>query len=210
MLNKTVLLTPLCACLIALACSPHVYKSPDAEKRAAAHDKVAVLPPKVTIAPVKKVSTEVLQKQAEAESMVFQQEMYNWLLRRKMQRDFTAEIQDVETTNAKLDEIGYFDNPRIAPETLCEKLGVDAVLSSDFALSRPMSEGAAIALGVVFGVWGPTAQTHASMDLFDHPSKHIIWSYNQDVSGSVGSSHAEMVDWLMGKASKKSPYRRPK
>lgn len=198
------------AILTAQACSHHVYKSPDAEKRAATHDKVAVLPPRVTIAPVKKVSPEALQKQAETESIIFQHEMHDWLLRRKMQRDFTAEIQDVETTNAKLEAIGYFENPRMAPEVLCEQLGVDAVLGSNFSLSRPMSEGAAVALGVVFGVWGPTAQAHASMDLFDRSSKHIIYSYNNDVSGTVGSTHAELVDWLMSKASKKSPYQRPK
>jgi hypothetical protein len=39
---------------------------------------------------------------------------------------------------------------------MCQILGVDGILTSNYSLSKPMSEGAAIALGVIAGVWGPT------------------------------------------------------
>jgi hypothetical protein len=105
------------------------------------------LPPTVSIAANKKVSAEAIKEQQRTESMNFQKEIYSWLLKRKMQGRMTQEIQDIETTNAKLKRAGYPENPLTTAE-LCDALGVDGVMSSNFGLSKPMSEGAAIAVGL--------------------------------------------------------------
>lgn len=184
-----------------------VYYSADAKNLAATHKTIAITPPKISIAANRKVDAEAMREQQKTESANFQQEMYSWLLKRKMQGRFQAvEIQDVATTNAKLQKAGYFDGTVLTPNEMCNVLGVDAILNSNYGLSKPMSEGAAVALGLLVGVWGTTNETTVALEIHDNTSKKMIWNYNHKLSGSVGSSPARLIDGLMRNASKKMPY----
>jgi hypothetical protein len=69
-----------------------------------------------------------------------------------------------------------------------------------------MSEGAAVALGILIGVWGSTNQVVISLSINDCSAAKLIFNYDHKFSGSVGSSPAYLVDALMKKASKKMPY----
>ena len=155
---------------------------------------------------MKKVDAEAIKEQQRTESTNFQQEMYSWLLKRKMQNRIFVEIQDVETTNAKLRKAGFFDDNPMSPNEICETLGVDGVITSNYSLTKPMSEGAAVALGLLVGVWGSTNNTTVTLEIHDKETKKLLWNYNHKVSGSVGSSPAQLVDNLMRNASKKMPY----
>ncbi|MDX1479890.1 MAG: hypothetical protein R3301_19400, partial [Saprospiraceae bacterium] len=85
-------------------------------------------------------------------------------------------------------------------------LDVDGVITSNFSLSKPMSEGGAAVLGVLTGVWGSTNQTTVTLTIHDRETQKMIWNYNHKMSGSIGSSPATLVDALMRSASKKMPY----
>jgi hypothetical protein len=193
--------------LLVIGCaSPKVYYSPDAKTIVSAHKIIAIVPPRVTITGRKNDNVEALRKQEIIESVNFQKEMYSWLLRRKMQGKMFIEIQDVETTNAKLEKAGMLNDKSITPAEMSEILGVDAVITSNYALSKPMSEGAAVALGVLVGVWGATNETTVTLDIHDEKTKKMIWNYNHSLSGSTFSTPAQLVDALMRNASKKMPY----
>lgn len=194
------------AMLLLMSSCAKVYYSPDAKMRADKHKIIAIVPPKVSIAAQKNVSADAIKEQQKAESTNFQREMYSWLLKRKMQNKIHVEILDVETTNAKLKKAGYFDENPMSPSEVSEALGVDAVITSSYALSKPMSEGGAVAVGLLLGYWGSTNSTKVSLELHDKSSKKLIWNYNHEVSGSVGSSTAGLVDDLMRDASRKMPY----
>jgi hypothetical protein len=183
-----------------------IYYSPDAKSRANSHQLIAIAPPIVSIAARKKVDAEAMKEQQKTESANFQKEMYSWLLKRKMQNRIFVEIQDVETSNAKLRKAGYFDDNPMSPNEICEVLGVDAIITSNYSLAKPMSEGAAVALGLLVGVWGSTNNTTVTLEIHDRETKKLLWNYNHKVSGSVGSSPAQLVDNLMRNASKKMPY----
>ena len=183
-----------------------IYFSPDANTRAASHEVIAIAPPKVSIAARKKVDAEAMKEQQKTESINFQKEMYSWLLRRKMQNRIFVEVQDVETTNAKLRQAGYFDDRPMTPNEVCKVLGVDALVTSNYALTKPMSDGAAVALGVLVGVWGSTNNTTVTMEIHDNQTSKLLWNYNHRLSGSVGSTPASLVDNLMRNASKNMPY----
>jgi len=191
---------------IFLSSCAKIYYSPDAKARANSHQIIAIAPPKVSIAATKRVDAEAIKEQQKTESSNFQKEMYSWLLRRKMQNMITIEILDVETTNAKLKKAGYFDDNPMTPSEICDVLGVDAIISSNYSLSRPMSEGGAIALGLLVGAWSSTNQTIVTLEIHDKETKKLIWSYNHKISGGVGSTPGNLVDDLMRHASKKSPY----
>jgi hypothetical protein len=190
--------------VIFTACAK-VFYSPDASSLAQNERLIAVVPPTVSIAPNKKIDGAALIEQQRTESFNFQKEMYSWLLKRKMQGKIIQEIQDVETTNALLRKAGYPENPMTISE-ICQTLGVDGILTSNFSLSKPMSEGAAVAVGLLIGVWGSTNEVTVALSINDCLNKKMIFNYNHKYSGSIGSSPANLVDGLMRNASRKMPY----
>jgi hypothetical protein len=182
-----------------------VFYAPDARYLASTHKIIAIIPPKVSIAARKKVDAAALIEQQKTESINFQREMYSWMLKRKMQGTIYVEIQDVETTNAKLAAAGFRDQELLTPADLARVLNVDGVLTSNYSLSKPISEGAAIALAVLAGWWAPTNEAIVSLSIHDSDSKKMIWNYDHKISSSL-SSPARLVDDLMRQASRKMPY----
>lgn len=201
-INQSALLILLAFMMMSCA---KIYYSPDATALAQNQKLIAILPPTVSIAANKKVSAEALKEQQKTESLNFQKEMYSWMLKRKMQNKITQEIQDIETTNAKLKKAGYPETPLTAKE-LCDVLGVDGTLSSNYSLSKPMSDGAAIATVIIFGEWGTTNEVNVTLSIQDCKNNKLIWNYDHTYSGTLGSSYAGLVDDLMRHASRKMPY----
>ena len=182
-----------------------IYHTPDADSVAKSHRVIAVLPPSVSIAASRKTDAEAIKEQQRTESLNFQKEMYSWMLKRKMQGKMFQEILDVETTNAKLKQAGFPETP-LSPAQMCEILEVDGVIASNFALSKPMSEGAAIAVAVLAGVGTATNEVRVSIGIHDCIGKKLIWNYDHNFSGGLGSSPTSLVEDLMCRASKKMPY----
>ena len=182
-----------------------VFYSPDARYLANTHKIIAIISPKVSIAARKKVDAAALIEQQKTESINFQRETYSWMLKRKMQGKIFVDIQDLETTNSKLSNAGYYDGIFLTPADMCNILGVDGILTSNYSLSKPMSEGAAIAMAVLTGFWGSTNEAVASLSIHDSRSAKMIWNYDHRLSSSL-SSPAKLVDDLMREASREMPY----
>lgn len=183
-----------------------IYRAPAAEDLAARHQRIAVLPPDVLIQARRSDSRDWLDREAGAASAMFQREMVSWVLQRRQRGQFRVNVQDAATTNTRLERAGFFFGEPFTPAELADLLDVDAVLISDFGLSRPLTEGGAVALGVLFNVWGPTNTVDVNLELHDKRTETILWSYNNRISGSVGSSPARLVNVLMRRASRKMPY----
>jgi hypothetical protein len=182
-----------------------VFYAPDARYLASTHKIIAIIPPTVSIAARRKVDAAALIEQQKTESINFQREMYSWMLKRKMQGKIFVDIQDVETTNAKLAAAGYGDTNFLTPSDISKVLNVDGILTSNYSLSKPMSEGAAIAMAVIVGEWGPTNEAVASLSIHDSRSEKMIWNYDHRLSSTMGSP-VRLVDDLMREASRKMPY----
>jgi len=191
--------------IITISSCAKIFYSPDARSLAMSHNTIAILPPTVSIAANKKVDGDAIIEQQRTESLNFQKEMYAWMLKRKMQGRITQEIQMVETTNAILQKAGYPEEP-MTPGQMCDLLNVDAVMGSNYSLSKPMSEGAAVAVALLVGVWGTTNEVRVSLNINDCTQKKLIFNYDHKYSGSMGSSPARLVNELMRRASKKMPY----
>jgi hypothetical protein len=182
-----------------------IFYAPDAYSRAQKQETVAIVPPTVSIAAGKKIDGEAIKEQQRTESVNFQREMYSWLLKRKKQGKILQEIQEPESTNAILFNAGY-PNKAFTPTQLCEILGVDGILSANIQLTKPVSEGAAIALYALFGAYSTTNEIHASLSIHDFAGKKLLWNFDQKFAGTMGSTPAQLVDLMMRKASKKMPY----
>jgi hypothetical protein len=182
-----------------------VFYTTDARYLASTQKIIAIIPPKVSIAARRKVDGPALIEQQKTESINFQREMYSWMLKRKMQGTIFVDIQDVETTNAKLSAAGFEEGKLLTPADISKILNVDGILTSNYSLSKPVSEGAAIALTILGGWWAPTNEAVASLSIHDSGSDKMIWNYDHKLSSSLGSP-ARLVDDLMRQASRKMPY----
>ena len=201
---KKSLISLIVAVFLLQSCAK-VFYAPDARYVASAHKTIAIVPPKVSIAARKKVDAAALIEQQKTESINFQREMYSWMLKRKMQGTIFVDIQDVETTNALLSDAGFKDPGLLTPAELSRVLNVDGILTSNYSLSKPISEVAAIALAVIAGWWAPTNEAVVSLSIHDSGSEKMIWNYDHKLSSSL-SSPARLVDELMRQASRKMPY----
>jgi len=201
---KKSLILLIVAAFILQSCAK-VFYSPDARAIAGSQRIIAIIPPKVSIAARRKIDAASLIEQQKTESINFQREMYSWMLKRKMQGNIQVDIQDVETTNAKLAAAGYPDANMLTPTDLSKVLNVDGVLTSNYSLSKPMSEGAAVAMAVLVGWWAPTNEAVVSLSIHDGGSEKMIWNYDHRLSSTLGSP-ARLVDELMRQASRKMPY----
>jgi hypothetical protein len=198
------LLFILLATILFSSCAK-IFRSPDANILARSQKTIAIIPPTVSIATNKKIDAESMKEQQKSESINFQKEMYSWVLKRKMQRKISQEIQEIETTNAKLKKVGYPETPLTIAE-LCDVLEVDGIMTSNFDLSKPMSDDVAIAVALLFDTWGSTNEVRISLSISDCNNKKLIWNYAHKFSGRLGSSPSNLVAKSMKKASKKMPY----
>jgi hypothetical protein len=181
-----------------------IFYTPDARTLAQNQKIIAIAPPKVSIAAKKNIDGAALIEQQKTESINFQREMYSWMLKRKMQGSIFVELQDVETTNAILAK-SENEGKILTPIDMCRVLGVDGILTSNYSLSKPMSEGAAIALAVIVGVWGATNEASITLSIHDYNTNKMIWNFDHTLQSSLGTP-AGLVDALMRQASRKMPY----
>jgi hypothetical protein len=198
--------------VVAVSCSPKVYTAANFSSALAKHKTVAILPAEVNIRlrpnEAKKLTPEQMQELTTKTAYDIQEKMYGWFLRRGDRFKYTVTFQDVIKTNSKLKEAGiaYADLKNTDRAKLASLLGVDAVMQDRLNTEKPMSEGAAMAVGLLVGAWGPTNKAQTTINIHDGTSGDLLWQYDYEVSGSVGSSSTQLVDALMRNATRKFPY----
>jgi hypothetical protein len=198
--------------LFCFACSPHVYKAQNFGNALQKHKTVAIIPAEVTMKlrpnQSKNTTHEQLLEMEKATGYDIQDKMQGWFLRRSSKYNYTVTFQDVTKTNAKLKEAGisYEDLKTTDRSKLANILGVDAIMQDRLNTEKPMSEGAAVAIGLLVGAWGSTNNVETTINIHDGSSGDLLWKYDYSASGSVGSSTSKLIDALMKNATKKFPY----
>lgn len=206
------LLTFMTTCYLMVGCGPKIYTSTNFSNALAKHRTVAILPAEVTINlrpnEAKKISADQLEDIMNKTAYDIQDKMYGWFLRRGDKYKYTVTFQDINKTNARLKDAGikYEDLKSKDRADLAKILGVDAVMQAKTVSDRPMSEGAAVAIAVIFGAWGSTNRVQTTINIHDGQNGELLWKYDYEASGAIGSSSTQLVDALMRNASKKFPY----
>ena len=211
------LVIPFAALLLfAGACGPKIYKSNEFDDVTAKHKTVAILPAEVSIKlrpnEAKKTSLDEMEKNRQSTGYAIQDKMYSWFLQRSDRFKYTVKFQDVSKTNSLLKDAGitYADVHGKSKETIAKLLGVDAIISNITRMDKPMSEGVAVAVGVLFGSWGSTNNVNTTINIHEAKQGDLIWKYDYETEGSVGSSPDNLVNALMRNASRKFPYNEKK
>ncbi|MDB5200398.1 MAG: hypothetical protein JWO92_2361 [Chitinophagaceae bacterium] len=213
---KKILIPFVSVMILINACGPKIYKSAGFDDITAKHKTVAILPADVTISlrpnQSKKMSAEELEKNREETGYAIQDKMYSWFLRRSDKFKYTVKFQDVSKTNSILKESGltYRDIRLKSKESIAKLLGVDAVISNITRMDKPMSEGVAVAVGILIGAWGSTNNVTTTINIHEAKQGDLIWKYDYVAQGSVGSSPENLVNALMRNASRKFPYNEKK
>ena len=193
-----------------------LFVDPEFSKYGNDHETIAVVPFKTSISfrPKQMATLEKgeLEKMEEDESLMIQQSMYSWFLKRKQQGSMWVDVQDASTTNALLAKNGitYSNMNEYTPSEIAEILKVDAVIKGTFKTNKPMSEGASIALGLLIGFYGSTNKATVNMFIHDAVEGRVLVNYNKAVAGSIGSSPDQLINIVMRKASRRIPYTKPK
>lgn len=195
------------------SCGPSIYTATNFSEVKSAHKTVAILPFEVQIDTKrlpKGVTAATLQDQQKSTGFAVQNSVYAYLLKEMSKNKYTVDFQDIDKTNSLILQSGisYEDLRKLSKEEACKLLGVDAVIGGKVITSRPMSDGAALALGVLVGAWGSTNNTHATVTIHDKSESKLLWKYDYQASGSIGSSSENLTNALMRSVSKKFPYRR--
>lgn len=208
-MNKFRLSFILSIALLLSACAT-VYTAEDFTDYQAKHESVAILPYNVTIQ-LKKLpegtTAEDISNMQKDEGYLFQQQLYAQFLQRYSKGQYTVDFQDIAKTNILLDraDIEYDTITKFTKEELAEILGVDAIISGDIKRTKPMGTGWAVASTLLLG-YGATNKVTVNMTVHDSNDGAMIWSYDHNVDGGVGSSPESMAKSLMKNISKKFPY----
>jgi len=206
---KALLIT---AVLLFLAACATVYTSQDFSQHQSRHKTVAILPFRVSI-DLKKVpegvTSDQLRRAEVDEAYLFQKQLYNQLLVQYGKQRYTVGFQDIDKTNVLLERAGikYENLSSSTKDEIAKMLGVDSVISGQIRREKPMSTGAAI-FSTLFLGFSATNKVTVNMAIHDGASAQLIWSYDHEVSGGLGSSAEGLAKSLMSSISKKFPYNR--
>lgn len=188
------------------------YEDPRFPALATTHETIAILPfdASVTLRPrqMKDISPEQLERMEIAEGEGIQGAMHSWFLKRKKRGSLRVDVQAPNVTRAKLLKAGVTPEllPAYEPKEICEILGVDAIIMGTFETNKPMSQGAAIALGVLFGVGGSTEKAVVNLSIYEGENGELMCSYLKNINGGLGSSSEDLINVLMRKASRRIAY----
>lgn len=192
--------------------APKIYETEYISK-ANSHSNVAILPftAEVELRPkqMENLSEKELKDIEYKEGESVQQALYTWFLNQKSKDRISVKVQDENKTNRILAEnnISQENITEFSSEEIGQILDVDGLIRGHITTNQPMSEGASIALGLLVGFWGSTNKGDIDLNLYDVGSNELLWRYDHQLSGSIGSDNQSIINAMMRKASKKLPYR---
>ena len=197
------------AAFVLQACAT-VYTDDNFASYQEAHKEVAIIPFKVSIDAKnlpKDMNVDMLRQSELDEGVSFQKQMYSQFLNKYQKGAYSVKFQDVDKTNVLLkrnnmdaENLGDFTKAEIG-----KALGVDSLISGTIKRAKPMSTGAAVAAAFLVGI-SATNEVNVNVTLHDSQEGNLLWSYDHQVTGGLGSSPERLSKNLMKSMSKKFPY----
>ena len=189
-----------------------IYTSPNFRQLTKDHEELAIIPFEAVVKlrpkQMKDMSAEDLARLEEQEGESVQSALYSYFLKRQSKNDYTVGFQDISRTNALLAKNGitYENMGEFTIEELAEMLDVDGIISGRLVTDKPMSEGGALALGLLTGISAPTNSGKILVSIKDGATGELLWNYEKALSRDMGSDSNQIINALMRKASRKFPY----
>jgi hypothetical protein len=208
--NRIQLWVWLPAFLLMAGCAT-VYTANDFDQYQREHRSVAILPFDVNV-DLRKLpegmTREDLEAMEEEEGYLFQDQLYANFLMKHQKSAYTIDFQDIDKTNVMLQraDVDYQSLRKYTKEELAEILGVDAIISGRIYREKPMNMGEAIFSTFLVGN-SVTNEVDINMTVHDGKTGNLLFSYDHQVQGSLGSSAENLARSLMNEISNKFPYK---
>ena len=216
------------AIILASSCSHKNYTTSYFDQQTAHHRLIAILPAEMifTGTQPKDVSPEDIKKIEETESSMFQNYLFNAILRYANTNKYYTAVgfQDISTTQKLLEEsnISIRDSWKQDDKKLARLLGVDAVVRMRIQKKRYMSDLASF--GVSYGqqvlnqignagryipyVANKTNDIYASCNVVS--SNQTLWSDDYRGSSNYNVSSERVIDNITDNFGRHFPYRKRK
>jgi len=225
---KTILTFSLCVFLLS-ACSTNRFVSSNFDETTKTHQKIAVVPVKMTFTgniPDNLSDADVIAIE-EAESLEFQKSVRTGIQRstRRGRKPLSVELQSTRQTNAILEEAGISirESWTMDPSELAEILGVDAVVSTNIAKERFLSREASYAIGtgiqILRGIGGlegvpaprsvtKTYEINVDVAAIDGKSGETLYANRDVVAINWSCTSEQAIEKVNRRLTRRFPYSR--
>ncbi|MCY4130126.1 MAG: hypothetical protein OXG15_12910 [Gammaproteobacteria bacterium] len=198
-----------------LASCATVYTAPDFTDYKAQHKSIAILPFDVTINPERRwsVSQQQIDQMASQHAESFQRALYTQYLQGQQRGRYTIEFQDISQTNTLLTRKATSGNTQVllaslSKSEICDALKVDAVISGEMVLTKPMGTLESIASLHFFKIPGSTNEVHVNTSIHESDNGKLIWNYDFAQQGTPWSSVESIAKNLIRGTARSFPYRK--
>jgi hypothetical protein len=202
----------LCSAQFLFGQTKEIFLDPNFQSLAKDHKILAILPFKATISlrpkQMEKMSAEEFRKLQVDQGLAVQGALQTYFLKQKSNKNISVDFQELGKTNALLEKSGIDEENigKFTPEELSQLLEVDGVIGGTISTSKPMSDGASLAMGLLVGFYGSTNSGKCSISITDGKTGKLLWKYDKTLSRSLGSDLNTIINAMMRKASRKFPY----
>jgi hypothetical protein len=220
----------LAALMLIASCAGHKYYTSNTfEQQTRTHKLIAVLPAEMIFTGVqpKNITPEQIARIEETESHIFQNSLYNAILRNANSKKYYTSImvQDISTTQKLLDDnkISVRDSWKEDDKKLAQLLGVDAVVRMRIQKKRYMSDLASMGIDVgqqvlyqigaasklpLPNVSNRTNDIYASCNVVSN--NQTLWNDNYTRGADYNSPSDVVIDDIADNFGKHFPYRKRK
>ena len=207
MMKKILIVLCVSFLLIINGCSmPTVYLAPSGQQIANQHEIIGIVLPSITIKKGRKKNPKELLKQQVKIGEEFQEEIYEYFLKRKSRSQMVIDAQNIDSTNIILSK-NQINLSETTTDVLCELLNVDAVIYSEFVVPKSQSFFTSLLSSMIYDSYSPDTEINMSLSIKDCNEKTLIWKYDDEESaGIIFSSQKWIVKSLLKNATREMPY----
>ena len=207
MMKKILIFLCVSFLLIINGCSmPTVYLAPSGQQIANQHEILGIVLPSITIKKGRKKNPKELLKQQVKIGEEFQEEIYEYFLKRKSRSQMVIDVQNIDSTNIILSK-NQINLSETTTDILCELLNVDAVIYSEFVVPKSQSFFTSLLSSMIYDSYSPDTEINMSLSIKDCNEKTLIWKYDDEESaGIIFSSQKWIVKSLLKNATREMPY----
>lgn len=200
---KTVTYTFL-SCMLLSSCASIQY-SKDAKRMSKGHNKVAIVPPLVTLLKTNGISKdEILDLESDI-SFDIQNRTKEFIHKNERQGKYQVNLQDLEETINLLEGTEFYDR-ELSTKELCSALGVDAIVSSNVDL--PMSNNNKSRFMIFnYGLFTPSTRVTMDMSITDCKTYETVYHYNNSKSDLfIRFGQDYTLNRILTSATRKMPF----
>lgn len=190
----------------------NIYENRKFDELTKDHKILAIVPFIASLDLKRDVNQLELKGLAKKEGYAVQNALETYFSKRKKRKKFNVEFQNIEDTNAILNQNGItYDNLDIYTiNELTKILRVDGIISGNLNLNILLSKGVPTDFNLLDYFSGDANYGRIGVKVSDGNSGKLLWKYEKAITKKTGKNTTELIDRMMKLASRKFPYDKEK